>query len=87
MADFADYLRDKLEHADDLVCRCPLIDTTTYFTPASMRPRMIRGFNPACPIHGIDGTEPTYPTIPIEPDPEIWMTTEPISPRRRWWRR
>jgi hypothetical protein len=49
MADLVDYLRDKLEHADDVVCTC----SRRVFVGWENPPETVRGrLNPACPIHG-----------------------------------
>jgi hypothetical protein len=71
MADLVDYLRDKLEHADDAMCSCSRVYVGWENPPETVRGRT----NPRCPIHG--------------DDPEIWVTTEPLSAFRdkRWWRR
>lgn len=51
MSDLVDYLRDKLEHAEDVVCTCPEIDLSRLGDPPDQR-RLARGLDPRCPIHG-----------------------------------
>ena len=86
MSDLVDYLREKLEHADDPVCICIYADF-----PAG---RFFWDFRKGCPIHEeqrlaeleraraafeaamADGKyRTTY--LPPDPPPE----------RKRWWRR
>ena len=47
-----DYLRDKLEHADDVVCTCPDLDISDWNDRAAYRIRTIKGQSPTCPEHG-----------------------------------
>jgi len=49
MSDLVDYLRDKLEHADDVVCTCSRV-----FVGWDNNPQQtVRGrLNPNCPEHG-----------------------------------
>jgi hypothetical protein len=86
MSDLVDYLRDKLEHADDVVCTCTYADF-----PAG---RFLWDFRKGCPIHEeqrraeleqararfeaamADGK---YRTVYLPPDPP--------PKRKSWWRR
>jgi len=54
MPDLVDYLRDKLEHADDVVCTCSRV-----FVGWDNPPETVRGrSNPNCVEHGARGTNP-----------------------------
>lgn len=33
MPDLVDYLREKLEHSDDVTCTCPDVEITTWLDP------------------------------------------------------
>ncbi len=48
MNDLIDYLRDKLDQADDETCTCPDCDVSTLFGERAT----IKGLDPRCPIHG-----------------------------------
>lgn len=54
-----DYLQDKLDRVDDVVCGCPTVSIGTYGDPTAAT----RGFHPLCPIHGINGTEPEMTAV------------------------
>jgi len=60
VTDLVDYLRDKLVHADDVVCSCPDIDVSTWADQARGERPTVKGYEPTCPVHGIDGSEPIY---------------------------
>lgn len=47
MSDLVDYLRDKLEHADDPVCLCDQVNIGWPWAPETIRGRT----NPNCPQH------------------------------------
>lgn len=52
MSDLVDYLRDKLEQADDVVCSCPDIGISDWSDRAANRRHTIKGRDPGCLEHG-----------------------------------
>jgi len=48
VVDLVDYLRDKLEHADEVVCTCSRVYVGWDNPPQTVRGRT----NPNCAIHG-----------------------------------
>lgn len=55
MADLVDYLRDKLDHTDDVACTCARVDVGCWDEP----PKTVRGrLNPGCPIHALKIVHP-----------------------------
>lgn len=49
MPDLVDYLREKLEHSDDVTCTCPDVEITTWLDP---EPVFTKGLDRRCPVHG-----------------------------------
>lgn len=90
MTDLVDYLRDKLDHADDAVCSCPDIDVSSAEDQATL-PRhkwpTVKGYDRRCPIHGPAGPQPSDYVV-YSNQVENWADVElrPV-PKKRWWRR
>lgn len=57
MVDLVDYLRDKLEHAEDVVCTCPDVDISTVADYPGHRVTT-KGWDRGCPIDGVNGIKP-----------------------------
>lgn len=58
--DLIDYLRDNLDHADDVVCTCPACEVTTLADLMRGERKTKRGYDFGCAIHGTHGTQPTF---------------------------
>ena len=76
--DLVDYLRDKLAHADDVVCTCGTIDVRNL---GDWHAPPIRRLDQRCPVHGKGGTDPVL----LMSSAQYRTIYEP--PKRPWWRR
>lgn len=73
--DLIDYLRDKLDHADDVVCTCPVADLSIAQDRSRGLWPTIKGWDEQCQIHGINGTERTNLRAALAhtmPPREVW---------------
>jgi hypothetical protein len=60
VTDLVDYLRDRLNRATDPVCGCPDVDVTSVDDLRRGERTFVKGYDETCPVHGFDGSEPTY---------------------------
>jgi hypothetical protein len=76
VVDLVDYLRNKLAHADDVVCTCPDIDVST----AQDRERVtVKGWSRDCAVHG--QTAPGWDVYAVHSN--VVDEPEPLE-HRRW---
>ena len=60
MSDLVDYLRLRLAHTTDAVCRCPDVEISSTEDLRRHERVFVKGHADDCPVHGFEGTEPTY---------------------------